>query len=227
MHLLDQNVGDIARQIPGATSILHKHRLDFCCGGAKPLRDALQAKGIAPEGVIQELEQLRHRGVGEQDWSDAGPAELIEYILSRYHDVHREQLPELIRLARRVERVHGGHPRCPAGLTGHLELMAKDLENHMLKEEEVLFPMISRGMLGVAVGPAGVMRSEHEDHGQALERIAMLTGQYQLPEGACGTWTALYRGLESFRDDLMNHIHLENNILFHRVDGRLGSGYPQ
>ena len=223
MHLLDQNVGDIAREIPGATAILHKHRLDFCCGGAKPLRDALETKGIAPDGIVADLEQLKEREAKEQDWSGVETTELVEHILSRYHDVHREQLPELIRLATRVERVHGGHPRCPAGLTSHLEQLARELENHMLKEEEVLFPMIGRGMLGMAVVPTGVMRTEHDDHGQALERIATLTGQYELPEGACGTWTALYRGLESFRDDLMTHIHLENNILFHRVDGRLGS----
>lgn len=227
MGLLDEHVGDIAREIPGATSIFHKHRLDFCCGGAKRLRDALESKGIAPEGIVRELERMRGRGVGEKDWRGAETAGLIEHILSRYHDVHRQQLPELIRLATRVERVHGGHPQCPASLTHHLQLLANELDNHMLKEEEVLFPMISRGMLGMAAGPAGVMRTEHEDHGQALERIAALTSQYQLPEGACGTWTALYRGLENFRDDLMNHIHLENNILFQRVDGGFDSDYPQ
>ena len=147
---------------------------------------------------------------------------LIEHILTRFHDVHREQLPELIRLSERVERVHGGHPLCPSGLTGQLQDMQAELESHMAKEEQILFPMIARGIQGMAAGPVSVMRHEHDDHGQALEAILGTTDKLSIPEDACKTWQALYEGIKTFRDDLLAHIQLENNVLFTRVDGGLG-----
>lgn len=145
--------------------------------------------------------------------------ELIEHILNRFHDTHREQLPELIHMAERVERVHSGHPECPVGLASHLIDMQRELEAHMAKEEQILFPMITRGMLGMAAAPVSVMRSEHDDHSLALERLQELTRDFTLPEGACGTWQRLYHGLTTFRDDLLEHIQTENDLLFSRVDG--------
>lgn len=151
--------------------------------------------------------------------TNASNEELVEHILNRYHDTHRDQLPELIHLAERVERVHGGHPECPAGLAAHLSAMQQELENHMAKEEQILFPMILRGMLGMASAPVSVMRAEHEDHSQALQQLDALTHQLTLPEGACGTWQRLYQNLQTFRADLLEHIETENNLLFRRVDG--------
>lgn len=222
MNLLDQTMGIIARDIPGATAVLHRFKLDFCCGGARTLRVAAAEKNLNTETLLAALERLQQQDSPAEAWTDAEPAELIEHILTRYHDVHREQLPELIRLAKRVERVHSGHPECPAGLAAHLETMAHELEQHMAKEEQILFPMLTRGVGGMAVHPIRVMRTEHDDHGKALEQLDSLARHYRLPEGACNTWQALYRGLETLRNDLMDHIHLENNVLFTRVDGQLG-----
>lgn len=150
----------------------------------------------------------------------ASNEELIEHILTRYHDTHREQLPELIQLSERMERVHGGHTACPAGLSAHLGQMAEELETHMAKEEQILFPMITRGMVAMAGGPVSVMRNEHDDHGSALEELERLTNGLTLPEGACGSWQRLYHGLATFRDDLKAHIQTENDLLFSRIDGR-------
>ncbi|SFR56135.1 regulator of cell morphogenesis and NO signaling [Marinobacter daqiaonensis] len=146
--------------------------------------------------------------------------ELIEHILTRFHDTHREQLPELIQLSERVERVHGGHPDCPAGLSAHLRNVSEELETHMAKEEKILFPMITRGMGAMAAGPVSVMRSEHEEHSAALERLHTLTNGLTLPEGACRSWQRLYSGLTAFCDDLREHIQLENGLLFSRIDGQ-------
>ncbi|MBL3555403.1 MULTISPECIES: hemerythrin domain-containing protein [Marinobacter] len=151
--------------------------------------------------------------------TQASNEELIEHILTRYHDTHREQLPELIQLSERVERVHGGHTACPAGLSSHLTHMAEELETHMAKEEKILFPMIARGMGAMAGGPVAVMRHEHDDHGSALEELERITHGLTLPEGACGSWQRLYHGLANFRDDLQAHIQTENDLLFSRIDG--------
>ena len=150
---------------------------------------------------------------------DATDEELVEHILNRYHDTHRDQLPELIRLAQRVERVHSGHPECPTGLSAHLEAMQVELESHMAKEEQILFPMIVRGISGMARGPISIMRSEHDDHAAALRRLDTLTNELKLPESACNTWQRLYEEIGKFRQDLLDHIATENTVLFARIDG--------
>ena len=211
----DQALGQLARQIPGATAVFHRHALDFCCGGNKSLRAAAGERGLDAEAIAAELAVLPSaQDAGVHDWGQASQRELMNHILVRYHAVHREQLPELIRLARRVEQVHGDRPDCPHGLADHLQEMQQELESHMQKEEQVLFPMLSRGHGALARMPIQVMRHEHDHHGEALQRLGALTTDFQPPRAACTTWCALYLGLRTLRDDLMAHIHLENNILF-------------
>ena len=218
MDFMDLSLGQLARRIPGATRVFDAHHFDFCCGGNQSLRSAAAAAGVNAEAIVEELHVLEGRAVtdGERDWGLATPSELVDHILARYHAVHREQLPELIRLARKVEQVHGDRPDCPLGLADHLTVMAQELESHMRKEEDVLFPMIVRGHGAMAGTPISVMRMEHDDHGIALRRLEELTDGITPPRAACTTWRALYAGLRTFRQDLMAHIHTENNILFER-----------
>ena len=218
MDFMDLSLGQLARRIPGATRVFDAHHFDFCCGGNQSLRSAAAAAGVNAETVVEELHVLEGRAAtdDERDWGLATPSELVDHILARYHAVHREQLPELIRLARRVEQVHGDRPDCPLGLADHLTVMAQELESHMRKEEDVLFPMIVRGHGAMAGTPISVMRMEHDDHGIALRRLEELTDGITPPRAACTTWRALYAGLRTFRQDLMAHIHTENNILFER-----------
>lgn len=148
------------------------------------------------------------------DWNTQPQDHLIDHLLLRYHTRHREQLPELIRLAERVEQVHGDHLHCPNGLADLLRDIQQELENHMLKEEQVLFPMLHMGMGLQAAMPIQVMRHEHDQHGEALEHLLHLTDRITPPPGACGTWRNLYAQLTAFHDDLREHIHLENDVLF-------------
>lgn len=221
MSILDQNIGQLARDIPGITAVFHKYQLDFCCGGKQSLRAAASKRDLNIDILQKELDALQVSAPDSEVWSGMSDTQLIEYILTRYHDVHREQLPELIRLANRVERVHGNRGDCPAGLTSHLESMCDELESHMLKEEQILFPMIIRGQQSAALHPVAAMRKEHDEHGEALAKIDLLTAGITPPDDACNTWCALYLGLKTLKTDLMNHIHLENNILFNRIDGQL------
>lgn len=215
--LLDQSLGQIACDIPGATRIFHHYHIDFCCGGRLSLRVAMQEKGIAPDEIVKALEQARLQADSEPsstDWRSRPVSELIDHIEQRFHETHRAQLPELIRLARRVEQRHIDNTACPLGLSDALEALQQELESHMYKEERVLFPMLKQGADLVAQNPIAVMRLEHDHHGDNLDDILLLTNQLHLPVGACNTWAALYTGLEQFKTDLMEHIHLENNVLF-------------
>src|SRR3546814_8337539 len=101
---------------------------------------------------------------------------------SRYHQTHRRELPELARLARRVEAVHREHPRVPAGLADTFEVLSDELEEHMLKEEAVLFPLMLDGGHPMITNPIAQMRHDHDDHGATLRRIEEITGGFWLPE---------------------------------------------
>jgi regulator of cell morphogenesis and NO signaling len=205
--LLDRPLGELAASIPGATALFHRYQLDFCCGGRKSLRDAAGEGATRVAGELQTLQQTGTLG-RERDWRDAGAAELIDHILGRYHERHRQQLPELLRLARRVEQVHAGRDDCPHGLADHLEDMLLALEEHMQKEEQVLFPLLRHGSAALVQGPVEALRDEHLGHGEALERMVALAHGLQPPADACNTWRALHAGLRVLREDLMQHIHL-------------------
>ncbi|CAB3878381.1 Iron-sulfur cluster repair protein YtfE [Achromobacter anxifer] len=225
MNLAEQSLGQLARSIPGATQVFHEYQLDFCCGGKKSLAEAAAQRSLDAAQIEARLAELARNPSQETDWGQASAAELVDHILARYHEVHRQQLPELIRLALKVEQVHADSPDCPTGLADHLRGMQQELESHMQKEEQVLFPMLARGHGAMAGMPIMVMRAEHDDHGVALERLLALTNGITLPRAACNTWRALYLGLRAFKEDLMAHIHLENNILFENAAGMATRGH--
>ncbi|WP_248679824.1 iron-sulfur cluster repair protein YtfE [Sinimarinibacterium sp. CAU 1509] len=214
MHL--RTVGDIAATLPGATAIFRRFRLDFCCRGNVPLDEAARARGVDTAEVVRALDGLA--SVPEAAPAPQDTALLIHHILSRYHDVHRRELPELIRLSRKVESVHADHPRVPHGLADALTEVQAELEAHMCKEETILFPAMQQPLADWLSGPIAQMRHEHNDHGAQLRRLEELTGDFELPEGACRSWQALYLGAAKLVHDLMEHIHLENNVLFPRYE---------
>ena len=217
MSYLDWQLGQIATQVPGATSILFAHKINFCCNGHKALKDVLAIKGLNAAEFDDALQVLAKRNENSTDWSLSDNKEIIDHILSRYHEVHREQLTELIRLAARVETVHGNHELCPNGLAIHLTNMKQELEQHMQKEESILFPMLTSDYPPVVQGPISVMMVDHEEHIKDIERIYALTQDLVPHSEACNTWRALYVGLQEFVSDINMHIHIENNILFSRA----------
>lgn len=213
--MLEQAVKDIALGKPGATAVFRKHRIDFCCNGGRSLAEAAARRGLDPQAIEAELNALSPQPLLA---IPGDPEQLIGFILARFHETHRRELPELIRLARRVEAVHREHAACPKGLAAFLEETAGELEDHMMKEEAVLFPMLASGRGAMAAMPIARMRMEHDEHGERLERLAALANAYEPPEGACTTWRALYAGCAKLDGDLREHIHLENNVLFPMCD---------
>lgn len=218
METTPQTLADLARANPAATRVFLRHRLDFCCGGHRTLAEACSRAGLDPAVVVREIEAEEASPEDRVWWEERPSAELIDHIEERYHARHRRDLPALLAAARRVERVHAGKPDVPVGLADHLAALAEELEQHMRKEEQVLFPMLRQGARGEAIYmPVRVLESEHDGHGQMLARVRALTSDLTIPAHACATWSALYRGLEALEADLMQHVHLENNVLFARA----------
>jgi len=208
-------IGEIAARLPGATALFRHYKLDYCCGGASSLQSAAARRGLDVAEIEGRLAALNQPMVAASD----DPVDLIEFSLSRYHETHRRELAELCKLAQRVERVHGDHPDAPTGLTAFLAELADELDSHMQKEEAILFPMMRAGS-PMVVGPIAVMMSDHEGHAETLERLEVLAHGMEAPPEACGSWRALYSGLRKLSDDLKDHIHTENNVLFPQFSGR-------
>lgn len=154
------------------------------------------------------------------EWLKHTNNELVDFILERYHAVHREQLPAAIELARTVERVHADHPMTPRGLAEHLTEVFQELESHMLKEEQVLFPLLRSD--SHPQGPISVMVAEHSEHEEMAKKIEKLIHNFKVPVGACGTWQKLIKVTEEFVNDLYDHIELENEVLFVSAEVRQG-----
>ncbi|WNN50554.1 iron-sulfur cluster repair protein YtfE [Siccibacter colletis] len=216
MNFRDRSLGELALSVPRASALFRKHDLDFCCGGRQTLLKAATRQNLDLEAIESELAALSATPQ-EKDWRSAPLPEIIDHIIVRYHDRHREQLPELILQATKVERVHAAKASVPRGLTKYLTMLHEELTNHMMKEERILFPMIKQGMGSQAGGPVSVMESEHDEAGELLEVIKHTTNNVTPPDDACTTWRALYNGINEMIDDLMNHISLENNVLFPRA----------
>ena len=216
MHSTDTTLAELAIDHPAAARVFLAHGLDFCCRGRRSLTAACAEKGLDPNGILAEIEDAPSTS-DVASWSHRPVPELIHHILTRYHARLRSDLPALIAMADKVEERHADKPSVPAGLARHLRAVHAAVLDHLAKEESILFPMVLAGRGAMCAGPIQVMEAEHGDHGENLARTRALAGDLVTPPAACTTWRALYMGLAVLESDLMEHIHLENNVLFPRV----------
>ncbi|MBW8301470.1 MAG: iron-sulfur cluster repair di-iron protein [Hydrogenophaga sp.] len=211
-----QPVGKVATTVPGAADLFRRHGISFCCGGSERIDKAAEKAGLSPDVLLTELQTLMlasHREAPERT------AELIDHLRSRYHETHRSELAWLIPLAQKVERVHSAHPQAPVGLANLLECIQADLEGHMSREEAILFPLMEQNDEVVLTHPIAQMRHEHDVEARHLAALEHVTAGFTLPDGACNSWRALYTSAKKFSEDLVEHMHLENNVLFPRFAG--------
>lgn len=215
----DTSVGEIASKYPLSTRVFHHHGIDFCCGGGVSLDEACAKQSLIGTEVLAEIVDELSKSVDEgKRWDEAPLGELVDFILAEFHVPLKAELPRLRQMTMKVHAVHG--PKDPKNLHELSELVQSlvfELDQHMLKEEEILFPMIRAGQGSMANGPVTLMEDEHIHAGEALRRMRELTNDYTVPAEACNTWTALWHGLAALEESLHQHIHLENNILFPRA----------
>lgn len=214
MSSLSQPVSLFAATVPGATAIFRRHGIDFCCGGGQSLADAAAAHELDPEGLLREL--MDNAAGGGDAPATLSDTALVALLLERFHAGHRDDLEELLYLSQKVESVHGQHPDCPKGLHALLQQVTAELEEHMQKEEQVLFPLMLSGGSPFIAGPIACMADEHDSFGQQLQQMRRLTRDFTAPPRACATWRALYSTLRHFTEEAEEHVHLENNVLFPR-----------
>jgi regulator of cell morphogenesis and NO signaling len=229
-NIATKTVREIALEMPQTTRVFEEFKIDYCCGGRKPLAEACEVAGANAEAVLTRLNALIVAGTGTGDWvGNATLPELIDHIVDKHHVFTRDELNNLAPLMDKVARVHGdNHPELLELKTAFDELSA-DLMPHMMKEENVLFPYIDRMARNVAMGllppvppfgtvqhPVKMMMAEHDVAGEILRKMRQLSNDFTTPPDACPSFTGLYFRLADLERDLHEHIHLENNILFPR-----------
>lgn len=212
---LSRAVGDIAADLPGATAVFRRFDLDFCCQGHVTLADAILRRGIDASEVTAALKALNPEAVPKAPRETGA---LIKFIKTRYHDQHRRQISELIDLSGKVEITHVNHPQVPAGLALTLQQFQTELEALMHEQETVHFPALQQKTPEQLALTIRAMRHDHNEHAFFLDQVIRITDNCTLPADACRSWQALYAGVRQFKVDLMEHIHLENNILFPRFE---------
>jgi regulator of cell morphogenesis and NO signaling len=216
---LETKVGALAAEYPLATRVFSRHGIDFCCGGGRPLGEVCEEKGLDASAVLKEVHtELEQSTENMERWDQAPLGDLIDHILHAYHRPLREEMPRLDAMARKVLDVHGDKdPDRFRRIVNVLAGLKAEVDSHMAKEEQILFPMIKVGSGSMAEGPISVMEEEHTAVAMALRELRKLTDDYQVPEAACNTWRALWHGLAALEESFHQHIHLENNILFPRA----------
>ena len=218
----ESKIGDIAAHHPLATRVFARHGIDFCCGGGVPLARVCEKRGLDAPAVVAEIQQEVSAAPATTDWMSVPLEQLVQHVVATYHEPLHEELPRLEGMARKVARVHAERDpegRLPAILHTLVKLK-EELEDHMLREEKVLFPML---LSGFSRAPVQVFIDDHTEAGEALSRLRQLTEDYVPPADACNTWRALWAGLEALETDTHQHIHLENNVLFPRAT-EVGAG---
>lgn len=222
------SLGQLVAERPGRARVLEEFGLDYCCGGKDTLGAACESRGISVETVAASLKAADSAPAQEDttDWTAASMTALCDHIEATHHAYLRKELPRITDLTHKVARAHGdNHPAVYVVRDTYARLRA-ELEAHMAKEEQILFPIIRQldtaaGVpsfhCGSVANPIRVMEAEHEGAGQALATMSGATDGYTTPEDGCSTYRALMDALAELERDLHRHIHKENNILFPRA----------
>lgn len=222
-----KTVADLVTENIKTAHVFKKYGIDFCCGGGVSIRKACEKANVNYDDLTRDLlntESSTERATNYNSWELDF---LTDHIINVHHTYVEENIPMLLQYAAKVAKVHGQYYTELLEIHQLVTEVAGELSSHMKKEELILFPFIKRlvnaqknneelpqAHFGTVDNPIKMMEAEHEDAGELLRRISQLSNNYTPPEGACNTYRAFYAKLDEFEQDLHQHVHLENNILF-------------
>ncbi|MGB4399786.1 MAG: iron-sulfur cluster repair di-iron protein [Daejeonella sp.] len=223
-----ETIGEMVVKDYRKAQVFKKLGIDFCCGGKNTVEEVCKTKGLDLESVKSELDAVSKEE--EQNGNDFDKWKLdflADYIVNTHHEYVRTNVPFITELANKVASVHGKQHTELVRVAEIFNRLGKDLSLHLVKEENIVFPFIKTLLLDEQSGtktpaaafdsiqtPTQMMEVEHEQAGEDMAEIRSLTSDYILPADACTSYTVLFKKLQQFENDLFNHVHLENNILF-------------
>jgi regulator of cell morphogenesis and NO signaling len=225
-------LGELAASDMRKADVLKKLGLDFCCGGKKSLNEACKEKNLNVDEIERKLAQatkaLDKNAMFEFNrWSLDF---LADYIYNEHHLYWYEEEPAISDLLAKVVAHHGAKHPPLKDVDKAFTVLKKELTEHFHKEERVLFPHI-KDLVRAKVThtpfipalpdvntPLHMMTADHEAAGELLAELRRLTNNYSTPATACNSFKLLYHKLKALEEDLHQHIHLENNILFPKTE---------
>ena len=219
-------VKDIVNQLPKASDVFKRNRIDFCCGGNIPLNEAAAEQSVNMGNLMEELKEIVVKSGDQHEdmavWTNSTSLEIIEHIQEKYHRSLEEELPLLSPYVTKVAKVHGdNHPELLRVYELFYELK-KELLDHTGKEDASVFPLLltldnpdveNREEI---VNYITELEREHDHAGSILKELRDITADFTPPMDACGTYRLVYKRLEMLEEETFMHVHLENNILFPR-----------
>ena len=222
-----KTVGEIAAKDLRKAEVFKKYGIDFCCGGKKSLKQACEEKGLDVAVVEAELENPAQPVSSANDYNRWEPDFLADYIYNQHHLYYYNERPILQGLITKVTQHHGSnHPELNY-LYQLFTKLVEELDTHFMREEKVVFPFIKALVQVKRTGnrevlssqpsltePIQIMEEDHEAAGEILEAMQKISNNYTAPEDACNSYQFLYKKLRELDEDLHQHIHLENNLLF-------------
>lgn len=221
-----QSVGRLVADRPGRARVLERFGVDYCCGGSRTLAEACLPCGARVAEVLAALQDAdaaaAARGEAEPDFRAWPLARVVQHVLDVHHAFLCEELPALAALADKVARVHGARHPDLLRLAEAFAVFRVELDEHMLKEEEVFFPAVleweQTGRLPAFFGgslrvPVFVMEGDHRAADRAMRFFRQLTNGYRAPDDACNSWRALTARLQALEEDVHRHVHLETEFI--------------
>jgi regulator of cell morphogenesis and NO signaling len=231
-NILNQTLAQIVTENHQTATVFEKYHLDFCCKGKRPLQQACSEKNLPVEQVVEELNETISKTVngGNNLLNFITLSQLCDYIVAIHHAFVKQNSPQISIYLDKIAAKHGDrHPELVAIFNLFTQLKS-EMEDHMNKEENILFPRIKElethnaknsplalPTSGYIEAPIAVMEHEHDSAGSLLEQIREKTNNYTPPADACTTYRVAFASLQAFEADLHQHVHMENNILFPRA----------
>jgi regulator of cell morphogenesis and NO signaling len=222
---IEMTLGAIVTSHPSLARELERRKLDYCCGGAATLGQACREAGLDALLVAAELSS----SVGDEgpaSWAHLDVDDLVAHLVETHHHYLWDELPRLQALLDTVVGVHGDrHPELHE-IAASFRAIRADIESHLVKEEQVLFPAIRELASSTAVptfgfgtigNPISAMLRDHDELGSLLRDLRTSTNDYAVPDDGCASYRALFDGLAQLEADTHLHVHKENNVLFPRV----------
>jgi len=221
----NQTVGEIVAMMPKASEIFKQYKIDFCCGGNRKFSEVVKEQNLDENVILKKLngvlEETGKAGVDGKNFTEMSRHELIDHIENTHHVYVKKMLPELGELTTKIMRVHGINHDELLKIHKLFSTLKAELEQHLMKEEEILFPLMKEYEKSPSVQAfertKKVMEETEDEHdaaGDILKALRRITNDYKVPEDGCNTYALTFKKLEELEEDLFQHIHLENNILF-------------
>jgi regulator of cell morphogenesis and NO signaling len=221
----EMSLAEVINTRPMLARELERLGLDYCCGGERTVADACARKGLDPAAVVAALSRFAADGA-DAPWATMSVTQLVDHIETTHHRYLWAELPRLSDLLGKIARVHGERHAELADICHVYRELRVDLEPHLDKEEQVVFPMI-RLLAGAQaaptfhaeglVEPIAVLLAEHDRVGELLAQLRALTHGYEVPDDGCASYLACYERLAELEADTHMHVHKENNLLFPAV----------